>query len=302
MPTMNQPASPRESPLPPAVACILVHWNNAGDTRLCLASLAHEDYPYLNVIVVDNASTDGSLDLLRDEFPWATFIANSRNAGFPAACNLGARHPLAQAAAFLWLLNNDTVVPPGTLCKMVELAQSNTRLGLIGSVLRYMHAPAQVQAWGGGRVSRWTAYNTHFHAPTTFGPGSYLTFASVLIRRPLFDQLEGLYEGAFMYYEDADFGLRAHAAGWQLAVASDTAILHREGGTSHPRSPRTVRLVTTAGLLFLKRHSPLPPLSYAAFLALRLGKRVLTFDGPAARAVLLGVRDFISSQPPGPPA
>ena len=298
----NRPEPHLESPTQPTVACILVNWNNAADTRLCLASLAREDYPQLTVLVVDNASTDGSLEQLRSEFPWATFLANSRNDGFPKACNLGARHPLARSAGFLWLLNNDTVVPPGTLCRLVRLAETNARLGIIGSVLYFMHAPSQVQAWGGGRVSRWTAYNTHFHQPTPLGLDSYLTFASVLIRRPLFDELNGLSEDAFMYYEDGDFCLRAQAAGWQLAVAADTAILHREGGTSQPRSPRTVRLVTTAGLCFLRRHSPSPPVSYAAFVALRLGKRLLLADGPAVRAVLLGIRDFLSPPIGAPPA
>lgn len=277
----------------PRVACIVVNWNNAPDTLDCLAALARQDYPQLSVLVVDNASTDGSLAILQAAHPSATYLPNPENAGFPKACNLAARHPLAQAADFLWLLNNDTVPPPDTLRKLVATALAHPRNGVIGSVLYYQHDPQTVQAWGGGHISRWTAYNTHFHTPTAFKTGTYLTFASALIRQPLFAALDGLYEGAFMYFEDADFCLRAQAAGWLLAVAPDTAVLHKEGGTAKPSSPNMIRTVTCAGLLFLRRHSPLPPVSYAIYLTLRLGKRILRADLPAARAVLAGLRIFL---------
>jgi GT2 family glycosyltransferase len=286
---MNPPSSP-------AVACILVNWNNAADTSECLAALGRQDYPSLTVVVVDNASTDGSLAVLQAAHPWATYIANPENAGFPKACNVGARHPLAAAADFLWLLNNDTIAPPDTLRQMVAVAQDNPVLGIVGSVLYYQHNPALIQAWGGGHVNRWTAYNTHYHAPADFGPDTYITFASALIRGKLYRQLGGLFEGAFMYFEDADFCLRAQRSGWQLGVAPETAILHKEGGTTKSRNCRTDRMVTHAGLLFLSRHSPAPPISYFCFLALRFGRRLASRDWQAIQAVLAGTRHFLTSQ------
>ena len=276
----------------PLVACVLVNWNNWRDTSDCLTSLAAQDYPNLRVIVVDNGSTNDSLPQLRAAHPWATYIAHHENAGFPRGCNIGARHPLATEAGFLWLLNNDTVCPPNTLSKLVAKASANPIIGITGAVLFYAHHRAQIQAWGGGHISRWSAYNSHYLAPTPIGPGSYITFASALIRRDCFDQLGGLFEGVFMYFEDADFCLRAVQAGWQLAVAPDTAILHKEGGTVKARAVLMERIVTISGLTFLRRHAPIPPIAQLIFVSLRIAKRVRKRDWASLRAVLNGVNDW----------
>jgi len=285
-----------QSPPDPLVVCILVNWNNWRDTAECLASLARQDYPALRVVVVDNASTNDSLAQLRAAHPpnasSLAYIANPENAGFPRACNIGARHPLAAGAEFLWFLNNDTIVPPATARRLVAAAQANPRAGVVGAVLRYAHDPARIQAWGGGRINRWSGYNWHCTAPTAFGSGSYITFASAFVRRPCFDQLDGLFEGVFMYFEDADFCLRAHAAGWQLTVAPDTAILHKEGASMRGRKPALERLVTLSGLIFLGRHAPIPALAQAIFLGLRVAKRIVRRDWPSLRAVLQGVADW----------
>ena len=276
----------------PLVVCVLVNWNNWRDTADCLTSLALQDYPNLRVLVVDNASTDDSLAQLRAAHPWATYIANPENAGFPRACNLGARHPFAADAEFFWFLNNDTVAPPDTASKLVATALSHPRIGVTGAVLFYAHNPTLIQAWGGGRISRWSAYNRHYLGPSPLGPDSYITFASALVRRACFDQLGGLFEGVFMYFEDADFCLRAHRAGWKLAVAPDTAILHKEGGTVKARTALLERIVTLSGLTFLRRHAPIPPLAQAIFLFLRIARRLRLRDWAFLRAVLQGANDW----------
>jgi GT2 family glycosyltransferase len=291
----------------PTVACVLVNWNNWQDTAECLASLALQDYPALRVLVVDNGSDNDSLLQLRAAHPWPTYLASPQNLGFPRACNLAAAHPLAVSADFLWLLNNDTVCPPDTVSQLVAAALANPRAGVIGSVLFYADRPDRVQAWGGGRISRWTAYNTHYLEPTPFGPNSYITFASALIRRACFDALGGLFAGVFMYFEDSDFCLRAVAAGWRLAVAPHTAILHKEGasarnlsghGVTPGRNLRVERIVTLSGLTFLARHAPIPLIAQTLFLALRLARRVVRLDWPSAQAVLEGLAEF-RRQPAG---
>jgi GT2 family glycosyltransferase len=279
-------------PARPLVACILVNWNNWQDTADCLAALAAQDYPALRVFVVDNGSSNDSLAQLRAAHSWATYIDNGYNAGFPKACNIGARHPEAAGAELVWMLNNDTVPPPDTLSRLVALAATNQNAGVIGAVLYYAHDPSRVQAWGGGSISRWTAYNRHFHAPVTLGADSYITFASALIRRETFNHLGGLFEGAFMYFEDSDFCLRARNAGWQLAVTPGTAILHKEGGSVKARPPLLDRIITVSGLIFLGRHAPLPFVARGLFLAARVGKRLVRRDWPGLRAVLLGFDDW----------
>ncbi len=276
--------------MPQTVTVILVNWNNWQDTHACLQSLEAQTHP-LQITVVDNASTNDSVPQLRTLHPQITLLEAGSNLGFAKACNLAARQATTD---FLWFLNNDTIVPPNTLALLLA-----TPADLVGAELRYHHAPATVQAWGGGTVSRWTSASRHFTAPERFGPGSYLTFACVLVSRAWFERVGGLYEGAFMYFEDSDFSLRARAAGATLAVAQGTAILHKEGGSQRgPKtrpSPAMSRAFTCAGLHFMRRHCPVPPVGMALFVASRLAKRLLNLRLRELPPILAGALDYLRS-------
>jgi len=195
-------------------------------------------------------------------------------------------------ADFIWLLNNDTVAPADTLTKLVAAGREK-RVGIVGTVLLYLANPGAVQAWGGGRVLRWMGYVEQFTAPRRFGNDSFLTFASALIRRELLLEIGLMDEGYFMYYDDLDFCLRARGAGWQLAVAEDTAVLHREGGSADATSSlRMERIVTGSGLRFLKLHAPIPWIAMTLFVGSRIGKRLAHGNFAAVGAVWMGVSDW----------
>jgi GT2 family glycosyltransferase len=276
----------------PLVCCVVVNWNGWPDTLECLASLAAQDYPALRVLVVENGSTNDSAARIRAAYPDIPLLETGANLGFPSGCNAGIRRAVEDSADLIWLLNNDTVAPPDTCSKLVAHALALPHAGIVGSVLYYMHDPSQVQAWGGGAVSPWLGRTSHFHAPAPLGPRSYLTFASALIPREVFLRVGVLYEGFFMYWDDADLALRVTRAGYTLTVAQDTAILHKEGGSSAPRSPIIDRYSTAAGLHFLRRHSPAPPLSMAIFIAIRLASRALRGAWKNLHAVLLACHDY----------
>lgn len=284
--------------LMPGVACVLVNWNNWRDTTECLRSLQRQTYKNLTIIVVDNGSTNDSVARLRAEYPEILILENGYNAGFPKACNLGAALGMKMGAELVWMLNNDTLVPEDTAAKLVQKAVQNPNAGVIGTVLYYMHNKEIVQAWGGGYISLWTGYNRHFVKPTQFGPNTYVTFASALIRREVYEKLHGLYEGTFMYFEDSDFGLRTRKAGWDLCVAEDTRVLHKEGGSfARVPNPLLERIVTTSGLDFLHRHAAIPQVAMVLFLCSKLGKRLWLREWSALNAVLLGARDWWIKRP-----
>jgi GT2 family glycosyltransferase len=270
----------------------VLNWNGWTDTIPCLTSLLGQDYPALRILVVDNGSTDDSVARIRAAFPQITVLEAGANLGFPSGCNIGIRHALGEGADFIWLLNNDTVAPPDTCSKLVAKARSQPGAGLIGSVLYYLHNPAEVQAWGGGNLVVWLGYNTHFQAPAPLGPRSYLTFASVLIPRRVIEKVGLLYEGYFMYWEDADYSLRVTRAGYSLTVAEDTAILHKEGGSAAPRSPVIDRYSLASGLCFLRRNAAAPAISMVLFLSTRLAGRLLRREWKHIRALFLAIGDY----------
>jgi GT2 family glycosyltransferase len=276
----------------PSVFCILVNWNGWSDTKACLRSLRQQDYSALTTVVVDNGSTDDSCALIRTNFPEVVLIEAGANLGFACGSNLGIRHAMAAGAAYIWLLNNDTIAPTDTCSKLVAKSLSNPSAGIVGSVLYYMHDPARVQAWGGGDINVWIGRSTHCVEPFVPGADSYLTFASVLIPRHIIEAVGILYEGYFMYFDDTDFALRVTRAGYGLTVATDTAVLHKEGGSAAPRSPLTDRLSAAAGLHFLRRHSPVPLLSMAIFLANKFAIRVLRHRWANIRAIGLAIGDY----------
>ena len=278
-------------PPPAPVACLIVNWNHHADTAACLDSLRAQDYQALQVVVVDNGSTDGSLATLGAAYPWVHFMDAGANLGFPRACNLAATHPVARAAKYLWFLNNDTVAPPDTLTRLIGTAKEHPRAGVIGAVLYFLHHPSRIQAWGGGSISLRTGYNRHYSQPTPMGKNSYITFASALVPKQVFDLLGGLYEGAFMYFEDADFCMRAQRAGYTLAVSPGTAILHHEGASAPSSSPHVVRTTTVAGVHFLRRHARLPALACTVYVLSRIARRVLRLNLPGIRAVIAGARE-----------
>lgn len=255
-----------------SVACILVNWNSWRDTDACLSALREQEVGGLRVVVVDNGSTNESVRELRERHPWVTVVESGENGGFAKGCNLGARH--AGDVEFLWFLNNDTVCPPDTLRLLLAAAAAEPE-ALVGAELRFAHRPDRVQAWGGGTVSRWSGVSRHFAGPEPLGPDAYLTFACVLVRRHLWERLGGLYDGAFMYFEDSDFCLRAKTAGATLAVAAGTAILHKEGGSQAGPGLRMIRAFTAAGVHFMRRHCPLPWVGVGVFVALRVAKRLV---------------------------
>jgi GT2 family glycosyltransferase len=126
----------------PIVSVCIANWNCCDMLRSCLSSLIHQDQGIaLEVIVVDNASQDGAIAMVRSEFPGVHLIVNSLNHGFARASNQAAE---VSRGEYLLFLNNDTEVPAGTLGKLVEYSRSNPKIGMVGPRLRYSDGSIQI--------------------------------------------------------------------------------------------------------------------------------------------------------------
>ncbi len=285
----------------PAVWCVIVNWNGWADTLDCLVSLRAQTHRNLTTVVVDNGSTDDSVQRIRSAFPEVHLVETGSNLGYAKGCNAGIRVALEANAELIWLLNNDTVCPPDTLEKLVGCATAHPEAGLIGSVLLYAHDPTQIQAWGGGRIRPVIGYVKHFTEPAEFTRNCYPTFASVLCRSEVFREVGLLYGGFFMYCDDSDFCLRMQkSTGWKTVIAADTAILHKEGASSkiRDRKPFMTTIVTVSTLRLIRRNSPWYFAGMPVFVMLRMGNRLLRGDGQGVRAVWRGVIQYIREPMP----
>jgi GT2 family glycosyltransferase len=259
------------SPGHPRVGVVVLNYLRVDDTLACLESLTALDDP-VRVIVVDNGSADGSAARLA-AVPGVELIANDSNLGFAGGNNVAVARLLDDGIEFVWVLNNDTLVEPATVGELLAVADADPRIGAVGSVLYDMAAPQNVLTWGGGRLGRWTGRTRD--ARSENDQVDYLTAASVLLRATALRQV-GLFDGRYFFtWEDVDLSTRLVAAGWRLAVAGRSRVVHRWGGTLQPFDPRRLEEHAAGLVVYMRSHSAapwlttVPMLGYYAITALR---------------------------------
>ncbi|MFZ5567205.1 MAG: glycosyltransferase family 2 protein [Pseudomonadota bacterium] len=260
-------------PATSAVTAVILNWNRWRDTVACVLSVQAQDYPTLDVLVVDNGSSDDSEQMLREQLPDTELVQSGRNLGFGGGCNLGIRRAVQCAAKYVWLLNNDATVSPQTLSAMVALAEASPGLGAVGAVIHDADGSERIQCWGGGVVNTWLGRSRPNLMP---GALDYLTGACLLLRVDALSQI-GLFDEKryFMYWEDVDLCFRLRRAGWGLAVADRTQVWHEASSSLGLGSPQADCYATCSVIRFLRVYARFPTLSIAlnviSRMLLRLG-------------------------------
>lgn len=232
------------------VGIVAVNWNGWQDTLEWLRSIHSLNYPRFGVVVVDNGSTDGSEDRLRRASPQLTVLQTACNLGYPGGANVGIRFFLDQNADFVWLVNNDTVVDENALTNLVDHAEADPQVGLWGSSVYQYGRPEKIQFRGGGRF-RIVTGATRYVTRADEGRLDYVSGASLLVRRAVFERVGLLNERLVFYWDDVDFSIRARRAGWRLGVAEGSIVYHKEGHTVGHKSPRSDFLETESLTVFL---------------------------------------------------
>ena len=247
---------------------IIVSWNVRELLRRCLESLALARGT-MDVIVVDNASTDGSPDMVRTEFPHAHLVRNDANRGFPAANNQGLS--LSQGRTLL-LLNPDTEMVGDALATMVSYMDAHPGVGALGPQLRYPDGSLQssrrrfptlgtalvestvVQEWWkDNRILR--RYYMSDTPDDAIQPVDWVVGACLLVRREAYEQAGGLDEGFFMYSEEMDWCRRIKGAGWEIVYLPTATVIHHEGKSSEQVvAERHIRFHSSKVRYFLKHH------------------------------------------------
>lgn len=282
----------------PSTAVVVVNWNGAAVLGPCLASLRGAVAAGTEVVVVDNASTDGSPDLVADVLPGARLVRRDRNDGFAAGVNAGVA---ATSAEVLLLLNNDAVADPGWVAAMVAPFQADGAedVGAVtGRVLLADHlapappgaAPAAAlrdhagAAWvrvpadapgarrlvnstgnevtrsGNGRDRGWlTPAGGPAGAADVFG----FNGGSAALRRAALADVGGLDESLFMYYEDTDASWRLRRRGWRVVHAPDAVTEHRHAASSGTASEFFAVHNVRNRLVVALRHAPWPVVARA---------------------------------------
>ncbi|MGA9116843.1 MAG: glycosyltransferase family 2 protein [Bacteroidota bacterium] len=220
-------------PPEPLVYIILVNWNGRAVTLDCLASLRKSTYPHKKILVVDNASSDGSADAIRATFPEAEVLQTGANLRFAGGNNAGIRRALEEGADMVLLLNNDTTVEEDFLEPLVRRLASDPLAGAAGPRIVYHDDPSRIW-YAGGRINFWTGTASHrgirepdgapFDTP---GETDYATGCCLITRREVLERVGLLDTSYFMYAEDADWCLRARRAGYRIQYEPASRIRHK---------------------------------------------------------------------------
>jgi GT2 family glycosyltransferase len=270
-------------------AVVVLNWNRYSDTKECIKSLNLLENVEFQIIVVDNASSDNSVALLKDEFPSVHYIENDSNYGFAKGNNIGIRFAMMLDTKYIWLLNNDTEVTSNSLCDMVKQLDKNLLLGAVGSIFYYFNDRKIIQAWGGGRINLFTGRNRHVLVKSQI---NYLMGASILVRVEILRASGLLNENFFMYWEDTDLSLRIQKAGYLIDVCQTSIVYHKVAASS-PNKPHLEYLLTKSSVLFFKLHAQNPYFALSLSTFGRIIKHILNGNFASMYKTFLGFKDGI---------
>ncbi len=231
------------------ISIIIVSWNVRDLLRNCLRSIQQQAAilgRQIEIIVVDNASDDGTVGMLQNEFPGVRVIANSENVGFTR----GNIQALAVARGrYFFLLNPDTELRPNALARLITFADANPHVGIIGPQLCYgdgslqssrRRFPTLATAFlESTKLQQWSPRNrtlTRYYMLDTSDDErqdvDWVNGSAMFVRREVYDQIGGFDEGFFMYSEELDWCYRAKRAGWYIVYLPTAQVTHYEGKSS----------------------------------------------------------------------
>ena len=277
----------------PLVYVVILHWKHYDYTRAAIESIRANAYTNYQLIVVDNASENGSVEALQQSFPDVRFILNRSNLGFAKGCNVGIRAALDDSqCAYVLLMNNDATILPASLSPAVAAAETDPAIGIVcGKVLS--SRPPYTIWYAGGRIDFWRGQvvgrgfgevdRGQYDAP---GETGFATGALMLIKRAVLERVGFLPEQYFFGVEEWDFSATVKRAGFKLYYLPEFLGYHAADGSHWNYDPKFVYNSYRNKLIFQQRHLPrlIFPIWKAAFafygkhLARRARQRLISKD------------------------
>lgn len=244
----------------PLIGVVIPTWNLKNDLLACVESLLNSSLDSFYIYVIDNGSTDGTVEALHSAFRQnVKVIACPKNRGFAYAVNKGIDSALQAGTEFVLILNNDTIVETHMLEHLIEAFKRRPTVGVVAPVIFY-YEPADLiwrigdrQFWGPPLSWRISATNINSDLLGV----DYVTGCAMLVRKEVFAAIGKFDENYAMYFEDADFCQRARVAGFDIIVNPAAKLWHKVSKSTRHLAPKRVFDQNRSRVIFLNRHSPL---------------------------------------------
>jgi GT2 family glycosyltransferase len=288
----------------PRIAVQILTWNRWDELYVCLESFENLDYPNYEVVVVDNGSEDGTVSVVRRDFPWVTVIENGENLGFCRGNNVGLQKLLARREFdYVFLLNSDTKILPDVLKELVAVMEADPTIGIAGAKNLLLENPTYV--WGKYGKVTWgpmlvkTIDRFAPDRPEKEPPKDvdWIICNGCLISRRALETV-GLFDEEFWQCnEDVDWSYRARKAGFRVVYVDRAAILHK-GGSSADLGRKWIfsygYFIGRNAFTFARKHAnPLQKLKLFLLVWLGVAGRIAFFALDNTKNAALGQRHFV---------
>ncbi len=253
--------TPEQEPL---IGVLVLNWNSPQDTIRCLRSIENSDYSNYQVLVVDNGSEDDSLDQLQKTFPDLKILETGQNLGYTGGNNVGIRYSIEQGVDYIMILNNDTLVAPSMLHKLVSAAENFPQAGLVGPLIFSLESPSNLFA--AGSFIDWKKGKTwhRFMFQPASGiiesletqPVDFIAGCCMLISRTAIEKVGLLSPSYYLNYEDVDFAFKIKTAGLSVLFVPEAIIWHKISATLEKLPLVNIYYITRNSLFFFNKCAP----------------------------------------------
>jgi hypothetical protein len=283
------------------VFIIIINFNGWADTKECLDSLNSVQYDNFEIILIDNASKNKESQLAGEFLNLKiTQIFNKENLGFAGGNNQGIKLALENNADYVLLLNNDTVVEPDFLKKLVEEVETDEQSGIVGPLINFYDDKNKIWSAGGKIANHFTRGELIGYQEKdedqyqTAEQVNYTSGTCLLIKTEVIKKIGQICEDYFLYYEDTDWCLRAQRAGWRCLLAPTAKIYHKASQSTREFSYPYIYYHSRNGLMFGEKFGSKPIIYFLSvwiFLK-QIIKLIVGYKRSWAKPVLRGAWDF----------
>lgn len=243
------------------IAVIILNWNGKKDTLECLESVYRMDYPNLEVIVVDNGSSDDSALAIRERFKDVALIENKANLGFCGGYNIGIRYALGRKPDYLLILNNDAVTSQSLIKELKDVVDSNPEVGAVSPIITFydnqdlIYFSGTKIDWGNGDFC--SQYPRQFiESAKGLMDIDFTGWCATFMKTEVLEKVGLLDEQFFAYYDDADWGTRCKAIGLRTVLYPKKLAAHKvSNSTGGSFSPSVYFYLFRNRLFFMRKHA-----------------------------------------------
>jgi GT2 family glycosyltransferase len=243
----------------PLVGCVVLNSNRREDTLECLGSIAAAGDGRLRTFVLDCQSTDGSVAAVRSGFPDVQVIELERNLGYAGNNNVGIEAALDAGVEWVFVLNEDTVLAPDCLPRLMDVARTDPHIGILGPMVYHHDEPGIIQSAGGGLTARWQGFHHGQNQPdagqfTGAHDVQWISGCAILVRREVIEGVGALDPRFFIYWEETEWCVRAGKAGWRVVQVPAAKVWHKGVQRDYRPKPSVTYYSTRNRLFMLSIH------------------------------------------------